>query len=127
MTYRAPLPDYDFVLHRLLKVSSLDIPGYGDLDPEFTGAVIEEAGKLAEEVLAPLNAVGDREGCRLENGVVRTPQGLRAAFDALREGGWTALDCADGIWRPGPAQPDVHGWSASPSSRPTWRSTCSTA
>ena len=95
MSYRAPLRDYDFVLHRLLKVSDLDIPGYGDLDPEFTGAVIEEAGKLAEEVLAPLNASGDHEGCRLENGVVRTPEGFRAAFDALRQGGWTTLDCAE--------------------------------
>ena len=44
-------------------------------------------------MLAPLNAVGDREGCRLENGVVRTPTGFRAAFDLVREGGWTGLDC----------------------------------
>ena len=92
MSYRTPLSDYDFVMHRLLRVSDLDIPGYGDLDTEFTGAVLAEAGKLAEEVLAPLNAVGDKQGCRLENGVVRMPQGHRAALDALREGGWTSLD-----------------------------------
>jgi alkylation response protein AidB-like acyl-CoA dehydrogenase len=55
--------------------------------------VLEEAGKLATDVLEPLNAVGDREGCTLENGVVRTPTGFKAAFDQLREGGWPALDC----------------------------------
>ena len=44
-------------------------------------------------MLAPLNAVGDREGCVLENGVVRTPDGFREAFDLVREGGWTGLDC----------------------------------
>ena len=48
---------------------------------------------MARDVLAPLNAVGDREGCHLENGVVRTPTGFKAAFDQLRQGGWTALDC----------------------------------
>ena len=56
--------------------------------------MLEEAGKIASDVMAPLNAVGDHEGCVLENGVVRTPKGFRAAFDALRDGGWTALDCA---------------------------------
>ena len=91
--YVAPLKDMDFLLHRVLKVQSLDITGYSDLDAAFTGAVLEEAGKIAATVLAPLNAVGDHEGCRLENGVVRTPTGFRAAFDALRAGGWTALDC----------------------------------
>ncbi len=94
MTYQTPLADFDFLLHRVLKISTQDIPGYADLDPGFTAAILGEAGKLSEQVLAPLNAVGDREGCRLENGVVRTPAGFRAAFDALRDGGWTALDCA---------------------------------
>jgi len=91
--YNAPVKDLQFVLHDLLKVSEQDIAGYGDLDREFTGAVIEEAGKVATEVLAPLNIVGDTEGCVLENGVVRTPTGFKAAFDQVREGGWTAIDC----------------------------------
>jgi hypothetical protein len=94
MTYRAPLADLDFLLHRVLRVSAQDIPGYADLDPAFTRAVLGEAATLAQEVLAPLNPVGDREGCRLENGVVRMPAGFAAAFDALRQGGWTAIDCA---------------------------------
>ncbi|MCZ8336355.1 MAG: acyl-CoA dehydrogenase C-terminal domain-containing protein [Rhodobacteraceae bacterium] len=92
-SYTAPIKDMQFVLHDVLKVTASDIPGYADLDAGFTAAVLEEAGKLASDVLAPLNAVGDREGCRLENGVVRTPTGFKAAFEQLKEGGWTALDC----------------------------------
>jgi alkylation response protein AidB-like acyl-CoA dehydrogenase len=91
--YTAPLKDMAFLLHNVLKIDASDIPGYADLDAGFTAAVLEEAGKLASDVLAPLNAVGDREGCTLENGVVRTPTGFKAAFDKLREGGWPALDC----------------------------------
>ncbi len=92
-SYTAPVKDMQFVLHDLLQITTSDIPGYADLDAGFTAAVLEEAGKLASDVLAPLNAVGDREGCVLENGVVRTPTGFKAAFDQLKEGGWTALDC----------------------------------
>jgi alkylation response protein AidB-like acyl-CoA dehydrogenase len=91
-SYTAPVKDMQFVLHNLLKVSESDIPGYAELEADFTAAVLEEAGKLTSEVLAPLNAVGDVEGCKLENGVVRTPTGFKAAFDQVREGGWTGLD-----------------------------------
>ncbi len=92
-SYTAPLKDMQFVLHDVLKASEQNIPGYDELDRDFTAAVIGEAGKLATDVLMPLNAVGDTEGCTLENGVVRTPTGFRAAFDQMRDGGWTALDC----------------------------------
>ncbi|UFM66706.1 acyl-CoA dehydrogenase C-terminal domain-containing protein [Paracoccus sp. MA] len=92
-TYSAPVRDMQFVLHDVLEISKQDLPGYGELDRDFTRAVLEAAGKLASEVLAPLNAVGDREGCRLENGVVHTPRGFLEAFGQMREGGWTALDC----------------------------------
>lgn len=92
-SYTAPVKDMQFLLHGLLKVQGADVPGYADLDEAFTSAVLDEAGKVASEVLAPLNAVGDTEGCRLENGVVRTPKGFDAAFKAMKDGGWTALDC----------------------------------
>ncbi|WP_300584988.1 acyl-CoA dehydrogenase C-terminal domain-containing protein [Marivita sp.] len=92
-SYTAPLKDMQFILHDVLNASEQDIPGYAELDRDFTGAVIEEAGKLASDVLMPLNAVGDTEGCVLENGVVRTPKGFKEAFDMMRDGGWTALDC----------------------------------
>ena len=92
-TYTAPTKDLSFVLHDLLSVHDGEVPGYADLDRDFTGAILEEAGKIARDVLAPLNVIGDTQGCVLENGVVRTPEGFKAAFDTVREGGWTGLDC----------------------------------
>ncbi|MEO3413786.1 acyl-CoA dehydrogenase C-terminal domain-containing protein [Roseovarius sp. CAU 1744] len=91
-SYTAPIKDMQFVLHDLLNVSEDGTPGYAELDREFTNAVLEECGKLNSEVLAPLNVVGDTEGCVLENGVVRTPTGFKTAFDQVKEGGWTGLD-----------------------------------
>ena len=91
-TYTAPTKDMQFVLHDVLNVSASSVPGYADLEADFTSAILEEAGKLTSDVLAPLNAVGDKEGCRLENGVVYTPTGFKAAFNQVREGGWTGLD-----------------------------------
>ncbi len=92
-SYTAPVKDMQFLLHQVLNVSASEIAGYADLDEAFTAAVLEEAGKVASDLLAPLNASGDREGCALENGVVRTPKGFKAAFAAMKDGGWTALDC----------------------------------
>ena len=92
-SYTANIRDMQFVLHELLNVSGQDVPGYADLEREFTEAVLDAAGKVASEVLAPLNAVGDTQGCKLENGSVRTPAGFDKAFAAMKEGGWTALDC----------------------------------
>ena len=91
--YNAPTKDMQFILHNVLKVSEQDIEGYEELDRDFTGAVLEEAGKVATEVLLPLNTVGDTEGCVLENGVVRTPKGFLEAFKQMKDGGWTAMDC----------------------------------
>ncbi|WP_170349300.1 acyl-CoA dehydrogenase C-terminal domain-containing protein [Ruegeria atlantica] len=90
--YNAPTKDTQFILHDVLKISDSDIPGYSELESEFTGAVLEEAGKVAANVLHPLNVVGDTEGCRLENGIVYTPTGFKDAFEQMKEGGWTGLD-----------------------------------
>ena len=76
----------------MLNVTASSTPGYDELEADFTSAILEEAGKLTSEVLAPLNAVGDQEGCRLENGVVYTPKGFKDAFAKVKEGGWTGLD-----------------------------------
>jgi len=92
-SYTAPTKDMQFILHDMLNISASEIAGYDELDRDFTGAVLEEAGKITSEVLAPLNQVGDTEGCRLENGVVYTPTGFKAAFDQVRAGGWTGIDC----------------------------------
>jgi alkylation response protein AidB-like acyl-CoA dehydrogenase len=91
-SYTAPVKDMQFLLHDVLKISEADIPGYSDLDRSFTEAVFVEAAKVAQDILTPLNASGDKEGCVLENGVVRTPKGFKQAFDQMREGGWMALD-----------------------------------
>ncbi|MCF2905326.1 acyl-CoA dehydrogenase C-terminal domain-containing protein [Octadecabacter sp. CECT 8868] len=91
--YNAPTKDMQFILHNVLNVSEQDIPGYEDLDRDFTSAVLEEAGKVATEVLLPLNEIGDTTGCVLENGVVRTPKGFQEAFQQMKDGGWTAMDC----------------------------------
>ncbi|CUJ10271.1 acyl-CoA dehydrogenase C-terminal domain-containing protein [Cognatishimia activa] len=91
-SYTAPTKDLQFVLHDVLKVSEQSTPGYNELDRDFTNAILEEAGKLNSEVVAPLNVVGDQEGCRLENGMVYTPKGFKDAFEQVKEGGWTGLD-----------------------------------
>ena len=90
--YTAPIKDMQFVLHDVLKTTDAKIPGYDELEADFTAAVLEEAGKISSDVLAPLNAVGDKEGCTLENGVVRTPTGFKEAFEKVKEGGWPGLD-----------------------------------
>jgi alkylation response protein AidB-like acyl-CoA dehydrogenase len=94
-SYTAPTKDQQFILHNVLNISEMDIPGFADLDRDFTDAVLTEAGKLASEVLAPLNAVGDKQGCSLENGVVRTPDGFKDAYDKMSEGGWMSMDLAE--------------------------------
>jgi acyl-CoA dehydrogenase len=119
-TYTAPVKDMDFILHDLLKLTEQDVPGYADLDRSFTQAILDEAGKLASEVLAPLNPVGDREGCRLENGVVYTPTGFKAAFEAMKEGGWTCPRNSAARTCPMSSARRL----ARCSCRPTWPSTC---
>ncbi len=91
-SYTAPTKDMQFILHDVLNLTAAGIPGYQDLERDFTAAILEEAGKISSEVLAPLNPVGDTEGCRLENGVVYTPTGFKAAFEQVKEGGWPGLD-----------------------------------
>jgi len=91
-SYTAPTKDMQYVLHDVLKVTQAGIAGYEDLDRDFTAAILEEAGKISAEVLAPLNPVGDTQGCRLENGIVYTPDGFKDAFGKMQEGGWPAID-----------------------------------
>jgi alkylation response protein AidB-like acyl-CoA dehydrogenase len=90
--YQAPLRDMRFVLHEVIGSEELaGLPGLEELSPPLIDSILEEAGRLASEVLLPVNASGDVEGCRLENGVVRTPAGFKAAYEQFRAGGWTAL------------------------------------
>lgn len=91
-TYRAPLRDIRFVLHELVGSEKLNaLPGYEDATPDVFDAVLDEAAKLCEEVLFPLNQSGDAEGCTFENGEVRTPSGFKDAWNTFVAGGWTGL------------------------------------
>ena len=91
--YTPPVRDISFILQDVLDVTESNIPSYEDLDEEFISAVLNESGKLCEEVLAPLNTIGDVQGCVLENGIVRTPHGFKDAFEEVKSGGWPGLDC----------------------------------
>jgi len=93
-TFQAPTKDVQFILHEVLRIHERsDIEGYSDLTDDMTGAIFEEAGKIASEVLLPINEIGDKQGCVLENGVVRTPDGFKEAYTAMCEGGWPGIDC----------------------------------
>ncbi|MGE4481767.1 acyl-CoA dehydrogenase C-terminal domain-containing protein [Acidocella sp.] len=89
-TYTAPLRDMRFVLHELHQ--SPPLPGTEEFTPELLDTVLEEAGKFCTEVLLPINASGDEEGCHYENGIVRTPKGFKEAYKAFSEAGWGALN-----------------------------------
>src|SRR5690606_41960387 len=79
--YRPPLAEMRFVMNEIAGLPEIArLPGLGEATPDLVDAALTEAGRLAGEVLAPLNRVGDEQGCRLENGVVRTPEGFRDAY-----------------------------------------------
>ncbi|NHO34029.1 acyl-CoA dehydrogenase C-terminal domain-containing protein [Acetobacter fallax] len=91
-TYTPPLRDMKFVLNELHDFSRLTkLDAFSSIDADLTETVLEEAGKFVTEVLLPLNAIGDREGCHLENGVVRTPAGFREAYAMFCEAGWSSV------------------------------------
>ncbi|WPP02905.1 acyl-CoA dehydrogenase C-terminal domain-containing protein [Methylocella tundrae] len=93
-SYKAPLRDMRFVLFELMDGDELaSLPGYEEFTRDLIDPILEEAAKLCEEVLHPLNRTGDEEGCTLENGVVRTPKGFPEAYRLFREGGWTSIAC----------------------------------
>lgn len=90
--YKAPLRDMEFVYYELLGGEELSkLPGYEEADPDTVKAIWEEAAKIAENVMFPLNRTGDEEGCHFENGVVRTPKGFKEAYDLYCESGFTGL------------------------------------
>ncbi len=95
--YTPPLRDMRFVLHELLNVADelKALPAHAEVDVETINAVLEEAGRFASEVVAPLNAIGDIEGCTLdrESHAVTTPAGFKDAYAKYVEGGWPALSC----------------------------------
>ncbi|AQU84359.1 MULTISPECIES: acyl-CoA dehydrogenase [unclassified Halomonas] len=90
--YTAPLRDMQFILDELAGLEGIaELPGCEDASADLVSAVLEEAGKFASGVLAPLNPIGDRQGCQLEGGRVITPEGWQAAYDQFRDAGWIGL------------------------------------
>lgn len=91
--YHPPLRDMAFVLYELCQAESrwAAMPATRELTPDLAEAILGEAAKLCENVLLPLNRSGDEEGCQWQGGVVTTPQGFRAAFRQLADGGWSGL------------------------------------
>src|SRR3981189_1485704 len=92
-SYKAPLDDVSFLLNDVFQIVRYDnLPGFSDASADVREAILNEAAKLAEEVLQPLNRVGDLEGCTRQNdGSVTTPQGFKEALKQVAEGGWLGL------------------------------------
>ncbi|MBO66743.1 MAG: acyl-CoA dehydrogenase [Acidiferrobacteraceae bacterium] len=90
--YRPPIEDIAFVLTDLAHLSGVcALPGHEDITPELVATILEQAGKFASEVLAPLNHVGDVEGSHLVDGIVSTPTGWQNAYREFSQNGWTGL------------------------------------
>jgi acyl-CoA dehydrogenase len=92
MTYRAPVADIAFALLNAAGFKAALVQGlYGELDEATIEAVLEEAGKFASDVIAPLNAVGDKFGTPFKDGKVQTPPGWKEAYTAWAAAGWNGL------------------------------------
>ncbi len=95
--YTPPLRDMQFLMHEVLDVVDelKRLPAHADIDADTINAVIEEGGKFASTVVAPINQSGDEEGCVLDRATheVRAPKGFKEAYAKYVEGGWPALSC----------------------------------
>ncbi len=102
--YKAPVRDAMFVTHELFDYQSHYAKlGFDDVSEDLVSAIFSEAAKFAENSLAPINASGDKEGCKFDDGVVTTPSGFKEAYKQYVEGGW-----------PGLAHPEEFGGQALP-------------
>jgi alkylation response protein AidB-like acyl-CoA dehydrogenase len=90
--YIPPLRDIKFTLEELVGLEQVtSLPGFEEATSELADSVLEEAGHIAEGILAPLNRIGDEDGAVMENGKVRTAKGWTEAWNTLVEGGWNGL------------------------------------
>ncbi len=92
MTYQAPISDITHILTHIADIDEFLKNGYApNLDHDLLSAILEEAGKFAGNQLAPLNKIGDQQGCSLSNGDVKTPDGWVEAYKEWSEAGWASL------------------------------------
>src|SRR3977135_886558 len=109
-SYKAPVEDVSFLLNDVFQIDRYNnLPGFSDASPDVREAILAEAAKLSEEVLQPLNRIGDLEGCtHRDDGSVTTPKGFKEAFKQVAEGGWLGLSAPaeyGGQGRPGALGP----------------------
>src|SRR2546430_4888596 len=92
-TYPPPVRDSLSVLNDVLDIGRYsNLPGFANASPDLIDAILEEAGRFCEEVLQPLNKVGDEVGCkRADDGSVTTPPGFKDAYRQFCEAGWPTL------------------------------------
>ena len=96
MSYTAPLTEQRFALETSADLFGLaELPAFGAVEPDLVDAILGESGKLASEVWAPLNRVGDEKGAVLANGVVTLPEGFREGYQAYVDGGWGSLGASE--------------------------------
>jgi alkylation response protein AidB-like acyl-CoA dehydrogenase len=93
MAYKAPVRDLTFILNEVLEIDRYtNQPGFQDVSSELAQQILEEAARVSDEVIAPINNPGDKEGCHwAEGGVVTTPKGWKEAYHQMVEAGWTSL------------------------------------
>ena len=95
--YKPPLEDMEFSLEHVAGLADIaQLPAFSEVSSDLASAILAEAGKLAADVIAPLNHESDKTGSqRLDDGSVQTPAGFKDAYQAMGEGGWTAMDAAE--------------------------------
>ncbi|MBL4744018.1 MAG: acyl-CoA dehydrogenase C-terminal domain-containing protein [Cycloclasticus sp.] len=94
--FKAPLEDTKYLINEFLDTSELKgSPSLLELTPDVTDSIFDEAGKISENLLFPLNRSGDEEGCSISNGKVTTPTGFKEAYKEMTESGWGSLTCKE--------------------------------
>ena len=92
-SYSPPTKEFLFLLYEVFEIQKMNIPGFSEFTEDVVESILDEAGKLATEVIIPTNVKGDKFGCKLKNGIVETPEGFKEAFKIMCDAGWPALHC----------------------------------
>ncbi len=110
--YKAPVRDIQFVVNEVLESEKVyqSLPGYEEATEDLMNAIIDEGARFAENVLAPLNRIGDEQGCQWNSECVTTPAGYKEAYRQYVDNGWPALSADPLVWLI-PLAPLVAAWA----------------